>query len=102
MRIAKIMSIIIAGFIEPPFELRASIVDGERLWSDCCRLHDSREHVTEPKMATVGAAMNRKTWSVRDNGFHTNVTRLVRGGIKDPREVLASCLGCYEVGLLMW
>jgi hypothetical protein len=45
--------------------------------------------------------MNRRTWGVRDNGFLTNVTRLVRGSIEDLREVLAPCLGCHEVGLSM-
>jgi hypothetical protein len=30
----------------------------------------------------VGTAMNRRTRYVRDNGFHTNVTQLVRGGIE--------------------
>jgi hypothetical protein len=54
------------------------------------------------KNGHVDAAMNRRIWCVRDNGFHTNVTRLVRGGIEGLREVLASCLGCYEVGLLTW
>jgi hypothetical protein len=49
----------------------------------------------------IGTAMNRTTWWVRDNGFHTIVTRLVRDGTGYLYEVLVRCLGCHEVGLSM-
>jgi hypothetical protein len=95
------MSIKITRFIKPPFES----------WAPDCGWRTSSEPILSiarlkrtrdgAETGHVGTAMKRKAWCVRDNGFHTNATRLVRGGIKELHEVLALDLGCHVVGLLV-